>query len=74
MALLKEIFVHDREEKLWPFYTNAYSVFSGLGDMVLLAGDHVLTVEFEFPNLRSYFASPETIEEWRRLKESGNLC
>jgi len=72
-ALLKEIFVFDREEKLWPYYTNAYSVFSGLGDLVLAAGDHVLTVEFQFPNLKSYFASPEVIEDWRKQKENYQL-
>jgi len=69
-ALLKEIFVFDRDEKLWPYYTNAYGVFSGVKDLVLAAGDHMITLEFDFPNLKSYFASPEMIEEWRKQKDA----
>jgi len=67
-ALLKELFVYDHEEKLWPFYKGAFNVFSGVNDLVFVANDAVITVDFNFPHLKSYFASPETIEEWRTHK------
>lgn len=67
-AVLKELFIYDNEERLWPFYKGAFSVFAGLGDLVFVAKDAVITVQFNFPNLKSYFASPETIELWRSTK------
>jgi len=67
-AVLKELFIYDNEERLWPFYKGAFSVFAGISDLVFVANDAVITVQFNFPNLKSYFASPETIELWRAQK------
>jgi len=67
-AVLKELFIYDNEERLWPFYKGAFNVFSGLSDLVFVANDAVITVQFNFPHLKSYFASPETIELWRSTK------
>jgi len=64
-AVLKELFIFYYEEKLWPIYKGAYQLFEGLGDLVFVANDTVITVEFNFPHLKSYFASPETIQIWR---------
>jgi len=67
-AVLKELFIYDNEERLWPFYKGAFNVFTGLSDLVFVANDAVITVQFNFPHLKSYFASPETIELWRSTK------
>jgi len=69
-AVLKELFIYDNEERLWPFYKGAFSVFSGLSDLVFVANDAVITVQFNFPNLKTYFASPELIEVWRSQKQN----
>jgi len=69
-AVLKELFIYDNEERLWPFYKGAYHVFTGLSDLVLVANDAVITVQFNFPHLKSYFASPDTIELWRSTKQN----
>jgi len=69
-AVLKELFIFDNEERLWPFYKGAFNVFAGLSDLVFVANDAVITVQFNFPHLKSYFASPETIELWRSTKHS----
>jgi hypothetical protein len=70
-ALLTELFVIDREEKLWALYKRAFHVFTGVHDLVLVAKDAIITVDFNFPHLKSYFASPDTIEEWRSQKMSS---
>jgi len=67
-AVLKELFIFDNEERLWPFYKGAYNVFSGISDLVFVANDAIITVQFNFSNLKSYFASPETIEMWKANK------
>lgn len=64
-AILKEIFIYEREDKVWPFYQSAYKNFEGLGEVAVVAGDHILTVDFNVPNLKTYFASPDEIEEWK---------
>jgi len=69
-AVLKELFIFDNEERLWPFYKGAFNVFAGLSDLVFVANDAVITVQFNFPHLKSYFASPETIELWRSTKHN----
>jgi len=69
-AVLKELFIFDNEERLWPFYKGAFSVFSGLSDLVFVANDAVITVQFNFPHLKTYFASPDTIELWRSTKHN----
>jgi len=71
-ALLTELFVIDREEKLWALYKRAFHVFTGVHDLVLVAKDAIITVDFNFPHLKSYFASPDTIEEWRSQKMSSD--
>jgi len=71
-AVLKELFIYDNEERLWPFYKGAFNSFTGVHDLVFVANDLVITVQFNFPHLKSYFASPETIEEWRNNNQSQN--
>jgi len=70
-SLLKEILLYERIDSIWPFYVAGYSIFSGISDLVFVAGEHMLTVKFDVPNAKNYFVPPHIMEEWKRLKEEG---
>jgi len=38
---------------------------------VFVAGEHIVTLKFDVPNLKNYFVPPDVVEEWKRLKEEG---